>query len=357
VKLTKVGDFYHYRFMVRGRIYHGSTELGNLQKATTAASKIRNEIVMGNLGILERGAGAQLKDFLEKSFLPYVTARIQKLNTLDYYIYGAGQLSKSKIGKVGINDISEEHVAEYIAEHRIWTASGINQGLRTLRRALNLAYEWKKLERPARVRLASGENIRDRVLTLEEEKAYIEQCTEPWKTMATIIVEIGLRPGEVFNLKCEDLDFEHLTVRVSAGKSRAAKRELPMTDAVYTSLVYYLKGIGSPTKGWLFSSPVNSAKPFSQQRAFDWHHAALKASKVADFDPYSLRHTMLTRFAKNCPNTFAVAAVAGHSSIVMTQRYIHPVAAEIREAFEKKTGTKIGSAQRKAKMKIVKSGK
>ena len=37
------------------------------------------------------------------------------------------------------------------------SASRINCGLRTLRRALNLAFEWGKLERPVKITLAKGE--------------------------------------------------------------------------------------------------------------------------------------------------------------------------------------------------------
>jgi hypothetical protein len=29
--LKKIGKKYHYRFMVRGRLYRGSTEVGNLK--------------------------------------------------------------------------------------------------------------------------------------------------------------------------------------------------------------------------------------------------------------------------------------------------------------------------------------
>jgi hypothetical protein len=85
--------------------------------------------------------------------------------------------------------------------------SGINMGLRTLRRALNLAYAWGVIKKPAKVELAKGENQRDRVLSTEELTAYLENYPQPWQDAATIIADEGMRPGEVFVLRWESTSF------------------------------------------------------------------------------------------------------------------------------------------------------
>lgn len=343
MQIKKHGKFYQYRFMVRGKIYRGSTELGNLRDATTAANKIRNEIVLGNLAILQRGPAPTLREFLKDSFMPYVEKRHKaKPNTLDYYKYGSGQLTDSKIASVRLDEITDRDIAGYIEDHHGFTASGINQGLRTLRRALRLAFEWHKIERRPVVKLAPNENRRERVLTEEEEKQYLDKAAQPWKAIATIMIEIGMRPGEIFALECEDILWDDHKIVVSSGKSKAAKRELPMTDKVYGGI-----------KEWQKPGQTGRLFPYSQHMAFDWHHATLKASGVAPFQPYCLRHTALTRLAKHCRNPFAVAAAAGHSSITITQRYVHPQQAEIWQAFEEKSGLKIGHAARRDQLKVV----
>lgn len=354
MQIRKVGKFYHYRFMVRGKVYRGSTELGTRRDAQTAADEIRKQVVMGNLGILERGPAATLAEFLKDSFMPYVEKRHQsKQNTLDYYKYGAGQLSAARIASVRISEITDQDIAGYIQEHQGFTAAGINQGLRTLRRALRIAFEWKIIKIAAHITLCAGETRRTRVLSAEEEEQYLSKCTQPWKTIATICIELGMRPGEIFKLKCEDILWDELVIRITSGKSKAAKRDLPMTDAVYRALKVWTEQVSTHLGGWLFPSPKHPGKHYSQHRAFDWHHAALKASGVADFEPYCLRHTALTRLAEHCKNPFTVAAVAGHSSITMTQRYVHPQKDEIRKAFEEKSGRKIGHAARRDQLKVV----
>lgn len=55
----------------------------------------------------------------------------------------------------------------------------INRGLRTLRRALNLAFKWNIIDKPVKVELAKGEVQRDRVLSATELNAYLSKCQQP----------------------------------------------------------------------------------------------------------------------------------------------------------------------------------
>jgi integrase len=352
MKLRKRMGVWHYRFMVRGKLYRGSTELGNHRDAQTAAEKIRTEIVMGNLGILERGPAPELREFLNKAFLPYVAKRHKdKPKTADYYKYGAGQLLSAKIAKVRLDAVTDKDVADYIEERINWTPSGVNQGLRTLRRALKLAYEWHKIDRKPTISLAQGERQRDRVISIVEQGKYLACCREPWKTMATILVELGLRPGEIFKLKVDDLNWDDPAISISSGKTKAARRTLPMTDGVYKALLSWTNK-SNPTT-WLFESPRKHGRPYNQQRAFDWHHEALEKSGVDTFEPYSLRHTALTRIGDKSPNPYTVAAIAGHTSITTTQRYVHTEKAAIQSAIEEISGLKFVRAARKRNFRVV----
>ena len=44
----------------------------------------------------------------------------------------------------------------------------------------------------------------------------------------------------------------------------------------------------------------------------------------SDFVMHSLRHTMLTRLGESGVDAFTIMRIAGHSSIVVSQRYIRP---------------------------------
>jgi integrase len=55
------------------------------------------------------------------------------------------------------------------------------------------------------------------------------------------------------------------------------------------------------------------------------------------FQPYVLRHTALTRLAEAGCDVFTLARIAGHSSITITHRYVHPQADAIERAFQQMT--------------------
>jgi integrase len=48
---------------------------------------------------------------------------------------------------------------------------------------------------------------------------------------------------------------------------------------------------------------------------------------------YDLRHTFLTRLGEVNTDPFTIQRIAGHSSITMTQRYVHPTPERLEDAF------------------------
>ena len=79
----------------------------------------------------------------------------------------------------------------------------------------------------------------------------------------------------------------------------------------------------------------------------------LTDSGVKAFVPYTLRHPALTNLGEQAGgDVFVLARIAGHSSITVTQRYIHPQADAINRVFaasQSQVGTKLGTAKRTPK--------
>jgi integrase len=154
-----------------------------------------------------------------------------------------------------------------------------------------------------------------------------------------------MRPGEAFGLRWENI---HLNgtgglIQVTEGKTKAARRMLPMVPAVYTALKAKWEATGKPEEGWLFPSSSREGH-FNKDTAKDQHKRALAlanakarkdgAKEVRTFQPYVLRHTALTQLAEAGCDVFTLARIAGHSSITITQRYVHPQADSIERAFQ-----------------------
>ena len=84
--------------------------------------------------------------------------------------------------------------------------------------------------------------------------------------------------------------------------------------------------------------------------AKDQRARALKDSKIAPFVPYVLRHTALTRLGKATNgDVFALAKIAGHSCITITQRYVHTQADTIEGIFNREIQAQSDAAKATAK--------
>jgi integrase len=248
-------------------------------------------------------------------------------------------LLKSPLAGLRMNELNDSHAQDFVRKHSRLSASGINRGLRTLRRALNLAFQWGKLDKPIKVTLAAGEHHRERVLTAVEANRYLNACRQPWRDCATLILDEGFRPSEVFALRWPHILFNEDgtgLIQVVAGKSKAARRILPMTPRVRAILDARWEAAGRPSDGWLFPRRRMPERHINGDSVKGQHKRALAKSAVEAFEfvPYSLRHTGLTKLGEAAGgNVFVLARIAGHASIATTQRYIHPQADAIKDVF------------------------
>ena len=85
-------------------------------------------------------------------------------------------------------------------------------------------------------------------------------CPQPWRDCATMILDEGMRPSEVFRLEWSHVSFVGRGfVRIVEGKSKASRRTLPLTPRVYQLLAERHDVAVNPTKGWIFPARRESA--------------------------------------------------------------------------------------------------
>ncbi len=334
-------SYYTVKFRFKGKLIHRRTRARTQKEAIAIEARIRSELERGNWGILEAKPVPTLSEFLRRDFLPFVESKFaSKPATARYYATGAKSLLASDFAGLRLDEITDQHAGQYAARHSNLSPSTINCGLRTLRRALSLAHQWGRLDRATKITLAKGERQRERVLTDEEVTRYLAACDQPWRDAATIMLGTGMRPCEVFSLRWERvlLNGQGGLIQITEGKSRAARRILPMVPRVYQALLARHEAQGRPAEGWVFPS-TSRCGHLEGGTAKSQHARALTASKVRPFEPYVLRHTALTNLAAAGCDAFTLARIAGHSSITITQRYCHPQADAIERAFAKFGGS------------------
>lgn len=326
--LTKRGRFWHYDFEYKGKRFQGSTDQTNRNLAKLVEAKMRSDAALERFGIAAPKAAPIGKDFLEGKFLHHVRKHAKKPRTALFYTEHVARLLKhAPFAELRLNQIDGEVVAGYAPKAAIAT---INGDLRTLRKALNLAFEWRLIPRPVKVRALPGENNRKFVLTGEMETFYLSLLSYPLKQAAILMLDLGLRVEECVSLRKADTGVE---VTVLDGKTVNARRNLPHTNRsnVAVSDLFAL----FPDSPWLFPGKKDG---HLQRKSLDNLHAKVRREHglPAEFVLYSLRHTFGTRLAESGASPFEIKAAMGHSDIRVSQRYVHPSQASISLAMARK---------------------
>ena len=114
-----------------------------------------------------------------------------------------------------------------------------------------------------------------------------------------------------------------------------------MTPRVRGILESRWENTNKPGEGWILPAPTKSGhvEPSSLKKQ---HRKALNLAKVRPFVLYSLRHTFLTRLGESGCDAWTLARIAGHSSIAISARYVHPSENAVLDAVERLGGHTIG---------------
>lgn len=187
------------------------------------------------------------------------------------------------------------------------------------------------------VKFLDEDNEQTRVLNAEEEKLYLLAASQPLQDIATLMLETGMRPEEVYRIRRGNVFLEQGYLFNPYGKTKAAKRKIPLSDRAATILSQRRE----KAKGdYLFPGRIprgmNPEDAGPIVKVNNAHTAAVKRCKVAYFRLYDCRHTWATRMAQAGVDLVTPAVMLGHSRINMVMRYAHPSEEHQFAAMEKR---------------------
>jgi integrase len=170
-----------------------------------------------------------------------------------------------------------------------------------------------------------------RVVSHEEQQRYLGKANALLRDVATVILETGMRPEEVFTIRKENVHLAHGYVFVPTGKTRFARRNIPLTDTAREVLKRRVAAAKGP---YVFPNREDSNRPLTTVKKA--HQEALRNAKMdPPFRIYDLRHTFGTRSAMAGVDLPTLKELMGHSDISTTMRYIHPTPEHKQEALRK----------------------
>jgi integrase len=353
MSVFKRGDIWWYVFVVDGRKIQESSGHRNKAAALRAEARRRADLLDRRLGYVKPKLPPKFDEFT-KQFLDWSKGQ-HRPKTQQLHAGNCAALRRYFRGK-WLDEITQGMVEDFktarIREHRWGKQKGstvsvvtVNRALSTLRLIFNYAERYGyHVTNPMKHVEFFREQGRERIISLEEECAYMATASQPLKDIARTILDTGMRPEEVFRIERANIDLAQRTIVNPFGKTRAARRKLTMTEEVWTILK---KRVGSSASKYVFPSPDNRERPIGSVRKA--HDGAVRRAKIQPaFRLYDLRHTYASRAVMAGVDLPTLGALLGHTTIQMTMRYVHPAEQHKREAAQKIETFKILSAMKLA---------
>jgi integrase len=329
--IYKRGKFYAFKFQWKGEMKYFSTGQANAEVARTMESKKRTELAEGR--VLDKKAEAPtLYRYLHDTIIPWAETEFTRVpKSLKWYRNEARVLCEYKpLANARLDEINRSMVSGF----KSWrlkqgkAIATVNSTIRVLRSTLAHAVEDGLLDFVPKIKTLKGANVRKYVLLPEHEQKYLNACTEPLRTVATIMLDAGLRPDECFRLRWEDVRFidkKRAVFIVPGTKTIAAARPVPMTARLRGIIDARWKAAGKPNNGWVFPAKRAKVGHIVGNTIYEPHTEAVEKIGLnpREFVLYALRHTFLTRLGDSGADAWTLMRIAGHSSIKQSVVYCH----------------------------------
>lgn len=246
--LVKRGEVWWFDFRFEGRRYQESTKERNKNKATSIAASYRTALANRRVGIIERKP-APLFAVAMKSFLAW-SEEEHREHSGTYRRYAASSkalLSFRRFKGKAIDEITPAIVEDFKAwrviqkgqrTKRPLKPATVNRELACLKAMFNHALKDRHdFANPVSdIQFLTERNEQTRVVSFDEQRKYLAVASPNVKDVATLILETGMRPEEVYKVRVENVELNQGFVLVLFGKTKAARRRIPLTTTALAVL-------------------------------------------------------------------------------------------------------------------------
>lgn len=184
--------------------------------------------------------------------------------------------------------------------------------------------EWGLIAAAPRIKLVKEEG-RSAIIDGVAESKLLAAAKQPLRDVLTLILDSGMRPGEVFQMRWEDIAWDRGMIFIPRGKTKRSRRFIPMSERVTKAL--HLRR-NDQTEGWVFASDSNCGHITTVAKAFEQAREAAGLSKETVL--YCARHTFATKVMGATGDLSLVMRALGHTSAQTAMLYQHPSLETVR---------------------------
>lgn len=153
-------------------------------------------------------------------------------------------------------------------------------------------------------------------------------------TMMMVMLETGVRIGELLNLKLGDLFLKEMEIRITKGKGGKARR-VPIQKTCLKILKQYLEERGDVESDWLFVNVEGTALSMRTVQENIQEYGKFAGISGVRVSPHTFRHTMAKFYILNGGDVFTLQQILGHSTLDMVRYYVELFSKDIRDQHQK----------------------
>lgn len=237
-------------------------------------------------------------------------------------------------GDRDLTDVTPMEVEEYKAyRSSLVEKSTVNRELGLLKHMFNLAIAWDlypKANPLRKVKFFREDNVPLRTLSIEEEERFLGCASPCIQDIARFALNTGMRIGEIFKLRWDQVDSEQGIIAVFATKTGKI-RKVPTNEVTERILQYWKLGRRNE---YVFYNH-ETGKPLCDLKA--GFSQACKKAEISGVTWHTLRHTFASRLVNRGTDIVTVKELLGHSTVTVTMRYAHTNMDSKRDAVQNLT--------------------
>jgi len=343
-KLPKNGER-TYVVQVRFKGQRKSATVNSLSLAREVEARLKNELIQAYYtGQSRETRNLTVKKFCEEIYFPWAETENKSFSKAKIYFYKwiFPAIGNKKLIELTPFDFEKIKTRILQADRAPRTVQHV---LALIKAALNKARDWgffSKDNPVSKVKVPRFDNRRIRFLTPEEAHQLLEECkkrTTPHNLIYPIVLlalSTGMRAGEIFKLKVQDVDLEEEIIHIRDTKS-GENRIAFMSEEVKKEISHLIQG----KKGneYVFCKP--DGRPFTEVpdvwktiiRDLKFNEGITDPREKVVF--HTLRHTFCSWLAMEGVPLHVIKELAGHKTIQMTERYAHLMPDIRKKAVEK----------------------
>ncbi|MGE5734692.1 MAG: tyrosine-type recombinase/integrase [Acidobacteriota bacterium] len=329
--------YWWIRLERNGKVVQESSEKLTKREAKLVEAQRRIEVWP------ELEGGKEMPTLVEftRQLFPFWTREL-KHRTAGYYKDAFAHLVDFEpLAHARLDDIKPRLIEQFKA-HRQEQKAGVvnvNHSLRALRRALHLAVEWEYISKAPKISLRQ-EPKRDYVINEETFQKLLEKCGQPAQQIAptvrvqeganrqtmqallTVLYDCGIRAGEACDLTWDRVNLAERWLFVDKGKTKAARRRVPLTGRAATCLTD-LKKTARPTVPYVFTRHRGMHAITVCWASHEFTRVRRLLGLPNGCVLHSLRHSCASRLGNKGANTGDLMKWFGWETAEIAKRYVH----------------------------------